>query len=178
MLQLNILSPRDKETFRYERARRILARFAARFFFLVLLAAGFLLPSYFMTVLQEKDIALEESQLLKDSRIAQAIEMERAIETSSREIRLLSSYVTKKASAGSYVESLITAASSGVIFNAIRADQTKKRVEIEGLALKRDDLLKTITAAEALPFVAEVKSPISNIVKESNSPFHLEIILK
>ena len=178
MLQLNILSPRDKETFRYERARRVWVRFAVRFFFLTLLAAGFLLPSYFMTVLQEKDIALEESRLSKDPRIARAIEMERAIEASRREIRLLASYVTNKQSLGVSTESLIAAASSGVIFNTIRADQTKKRIEIDGFAMKREDLLKTIAAAEALPFVAEVKSPISNIVKESNSPFRLEIILK
>ncbi len=178
MLQLNILSLKDKQTFRYERARRVSVRFAVRFFFLILLASGFLLPSYFMTVLQEKEIALEESRIREDPRVAQAIEMERAIERANREIRLLSSYAAKKSSLGVSVESLIAAASSGIIFNTIRADQTKKRIEIDGLALKREDLLKTIAVIEALPFVVEVKSPISNIVKESNSPFRLEIILK
>lgn len=162
----------------YERARRVLVRFVVRLLFLVFLQAGFLLPSYFMTVLQEKNVGAEGSQSKQDPRLVHALELERLALQSNKEIQLLQRYLSRGARPGDIVESILAVVAPGADINAVRVDAVKKQIGIEGIARKREDLLQTVASVQSLPFVADIKSPISNIVKESNNPFRLDITLR
>ena len=177
MLKVNVLSPADKLIFRYERARILVQRFSIRVIFIVLLFAVALLPSYFQTVFQQQEFSRQQENLAKSPEQLHVSEIDREVDSANKLISQLKGlFEAERQTTGMRFSALSKVLPARIRLQSLRI--SAEGASVAGVAETREDVVSVASALQNLDFVASVNSPISNIVREKNNQFRIDVKFK
>lgn len=178
MLNLNLLPEPQQKNLGYEIDRRMISFFGFWFFLLETLFAVFLFLAYLFVLLPEKDIqrsknAEEASQLAAD-----VVGKEEKIRNLNHLFEVVIVRGEKSRSIIPFLEELFLLAPEGIFVDTASFHAVEKKADIRGRAVTRDDLLRFAQKIRERSDVADVVSPVENIIKERDIVFTLAISMR
>ncbi|MBI2639423.1 MAG: hypothetical protein HYW90_00825 [Candidatus Sungbacteria bacterium] len=175
MLNLNLLPPNEKRDFRYELYRRTVLFFG---FWLSVYGVVFGIlatPAYFFAVFQ-----LAEFERSRDAEIAALKEsdagaIEDKINVFNQRLQFMIKREEKKQSVVALITGIFSETPKDVEVSLVKVDVRRGEAVLLGKAKTRGALLQFIAALRKDPIVGNVSSPVSNIIKEENIDFSLNL---
>lgn len=178
---MNFLTPEYDKLIRKEKGLRLVLTFLYMLFCVSAVGAVLLLPSYFVLVLSQDEILryveAEEAVLARK----QLQEIEKRAGQVSRTLDLYSSNESLRRPLAPLVASLANETPSAIKLSSI---ELKKNSDesfsflVRGKAKTRDEFLAYLDRIKRMQEAAAVISPVTNVLKESNLDFSLEIKIK
>lgn len=141
----------------------------------------FMLPSYF-TVVLSKDEVLRNLKAAED--VLARRESNKLEEETSKVNKAIADYEKNESKRHSFSGLLVsifkvTPPEVGIEkINLIKDKTGSFTLNVDGNASTRESLISYIANLQKLTSIAQVKSPISNLLEESNAAFHLELQIK
>ncbi|MBI4134540.1 MAG: hypothetical protein HY471_00320 [Candidatus Sungbacteria bacterium] len=178
ILPINLLPEEARRTVRYLVWRRIAFRFGFIAAGVLVLTVVALLPAYFFVALQRGEVGrlrdIEEQDPLRPKAEAVARDVARANDA----IRTLKATLTEEEPVNQLVSAILEQVPSGIYVKHVEFQRNTRRFSFAGLASHRNDILEFEKQLEKLPFVQEVVSPLSNIIRDANIEFTIQIVIK
>lgn len=175
---LNILPKTQKDENRFYILQRTVIRLGVLCAGLIFIESALLLPSYFLTVFQKDEILKLLSYEEKNPVRQHATEIQAKIVISESEISKLRGALLTTQFISSILPTLLAAAPMGIHLAHADFDKNTSTFNFSGKALKRSDILEFQKQLKAIPFVENVVSPLSNIIRESDIDFAIKVIIK
>lgn len=175
--QSNLLPPHLKAETRYAILRAATLRLGVLALALVLLAGVAALPSYFLARLQAKE-------LTKQAAIAAARQRKSVKETDDevariqRETRAVKSALGSENSVSDFFASLFSSMPPGVSLESADFDLDAKTLAIRGAADKRGTVAALESYLKSRPDLANVQSPLANLMRETGPKFIMTAAVK
>lgn len=173
---INLIPDSQKETVRAEYRHRLLSLSVLFVLLSIVIAAASLLPSYFIS--KTKYVALKERAdvLNKEGKRADMSRVSLIIQDLNEKLLLLRTE-KKNTDVGSIIMKLVENAGPSVKVASItyerRGDTAK--MDIIGVAGKRESLIAFVDKLKKEKLFSAVYSPVSNLVKETDISFNIEI---
>ncbi|MDO8523048.1 MAG: hypothetical protein Q7S12_02040 [bacterium] len=172
---------------KYERALRREKIYKLSSAFLILLSISALIwivcmtSSYFTIIFSKDDILrrVDAEEAVLARRKLNELESETA--KINKNISDYGINETKRRSFSDLLISIFRAASHGINFENIALSKDKDGsfiLNLGGNASTRTELISYISVLQKIPAFSEVRSPISNLLEESNAKFNLELKIK
>lgn len=178
ILQINLLPESARLEARYAVWQRVTLRLSVLAAGVIVVAAGALLPSYVLLSFQEAEIkqaaAREEQNPLRGDaeRVAQAV-----AEANSY-IRSLRSALNLEQPVNQMAIAILSQVSHGMRLNHIEFQHASRRFVIAGTAESRNDIIELEKRLSSLSLTEDVISPLTNIVRDTNVSFTMQVIVK
>lgn len=174
LFQLNVLSKEAKAEGRYALLRVVSIRFGIVLAVLTVLFGVLLLPSYFLTSLQKGEFLRQIESEEKNPLRQQAREVAELVGRSKRELKAVKTALTSERAISGLLPVLLEGLPAGIAFDRVEFDLVQAKIKFSGRAVKRNDVLDFEKRLKAIPFITEVISPLSNIIRESDAAFVIE----
>lgn len=174
LFQLNVLSQEAKAEGRYALLRVVSIRFGVVLAVLTVLFGVLLLPSYFLTALQKEEFLRQIESEEKNPLRQRAREVAKLVERAKREMRAVKTALVSERAISGLLPVLLEGLPVGIAFDRVEFDLVQSKIKFTGRAVKRNDVLDFEKRLRAIPFITEVISPLSNIIKESDAAFVIE----
>lgn len=178
----NLLPKKEKELLQKEYFTRLMIIVLGLLTGSTLLSAGFLVPSY-VALEVKKDTAGEQINLLNESILNKnSVETEKKLNTIIAKIEVLNRQ--DKISLTNFVNKIIENKPTEVhitdfLYNKVqKKDITEKVITLRGVADQRDSLLKFKDYLSGLELFKEVNLPLSNLTKDEDVDFLINLTLK
>ncbi|MFH0906998.1 MAG: PilN domain-containing protein [bacterium] len=172
MLQLNLLSPAEKEKIKMNKFIHFIVFFGISFLALLivfsLLLASVLFSSSIIVKSQNKLIEVREN----DEKSQQLVEIETKINNVNEHINQIN-IKQKNSVIWTFVfEELSKLTPLGIYLNSFSYYISGNIISISGNADNRDNLLLFKKALEQSPYFDEIDSPLSNLIKQTDIDFY------
>lgn len=178
LFQLNVLSRKAKADGQYALLRIVSIRIGVTLAVLTVFFGILLLPSYFLTALQKGDFLRQIEAEDKNPLRQRAAEVAKKVESAEKELRAVKVALSNERAISGLLPVLLEGLPSGISFDRVEYDLVQAKIKFSGRAAKRSDVLDFEKRLKAIPFIAEVISPLSNIIKEADSAFVIEVKFK
>lgn len=178
---MTLLGTNYERIVKKEKIYRVFSSFIFLLSLVVVIGMIFMLPSYFTVVFSKDDILrrLKSAEEILARRDSDKLEEEtRRINT------VIANYQNNEKKRRSF---------SGLLVSIFRITPPEIKIEnigflkdkegkftftVFGTASTRDDFISYVSGLQKLPILEQVKSPISNLLEESNASFKLELKIK
>lgn len=177
MLTLNLLTPQARQIIAYERYRRAALALVVSVGAALTIFAVLLLPTFFFITFYENELA---RQLEMERASAKRAKLD-ALESLAADINGLAGRILaeeQKSRIYPVVSEVVSAIPEGLTISSLRLSVDKKNLVIDGQAETRDIFLEAIKRLRDSPSVSNVVSPLSNIIRERDITFSLNISIR
>jgi len=173
---INLLPDNQKEMVRREYLRRRLIVIEVFFITLSLFATILLIPAYFASEAKFKSLKEQAGRLAASETEKASKEMVAEAAEVKRRIGLLEQKVVK---AAPFIAAAIAKKDEKVIIRSISYEHRGEtaRIDLRGVAQTRDGLLSFVERLKKESEFDAVHSPVSNLVKDRNIEFMVEIAI-
>lgn len=183
-MYINLLPREYQDELKYERISRFLAISGAFVFLMILASIILLLPSRIFLALEKTELARQLEAVKNSSAFSRVEQVETEIKNLNADI---ASFGQKKE--GLYaiapaIASVLNRRPDGIKITGIIFSPAEKNKEgssvmvVSGSARNRDLLLAFTKSNETNPFLKKVRSPITNLLKESDFDYSLVLEMK
>lgn len=178
MLNTNLLPPAEKLSLAYELRTRALLAVASGLGALLVIGLALLLPTIFFLGFVKSEVvrSLDLAQRQADQAGLSA-DADR-IENANHRADSVLHHADATASVSSKINSLIQAVPSAVAFSSLSYQAKSREIVIQGSSPTRSAFLQFLDALGKVPVVANVSSPISNVIRETNVAFSVTVALR
>jgi hypothetical protein len=183
-MSVNLLPQDYQKKIKAEHFRRLIAIFGFLIFIVIAANIVLLLPFQLSAVLQAKELQRELEITKKSPLFARIADIEKIIKELNAETDLFTKQENGRFEIGPIIKSVVSLRPAGIniqsfIFEAEdRAKNQPARISISGQAGSRPALLNFIKANESNRFFSQIRSPISNLLKEEDINYSLVLELK
>ena len=175
MLNLNLLPPAEKRNLAIIWRTRVLVLVTGGVVAVVLVGVLLLLPTYFL-------IGFQTAETVRAADLERQTQMQSGIETQITHIRsanriaeAVKQYQGQQRAVFPIFEAMIRSAGESVRIEAIKFRREDWECTVQGFAPTRQDLLAFTSALEKNEAIAEVSSPVSNLIRETAINFSLTV---
>lgn len=175
MLNLNLLPPNEKRDFRYELHRRVVSFFGFWLFIYGVIFGVLALPAYFFAVFQLVEVERSRDAEIAALKASGGGVIEEKINAFNQRLRFLVKREEERQSVVPLIAGVFSEIPKGVDVSLFKLDIRRGEAILLGKAKTRDALLRFITALRADSMVGSVSSPVSNIIKEEDIDFSLNL---
>ncbi|TSC72956.1 MAG: hypothetical protein G01um101470_233 [Parcubacteria group bacterium Gr01-1014_70] len=169
---LNLLPPENRKRIGYMRLSRFFLLFHSYIAFFFLIGIVLLLPTYFFLVFEHKGTSELVHTQSKTAESTEAREIEQRIEQTNIVLnRFESGFSPQPASLVRHIENIIALAPAGIQLTSLSYDKKAMRIQLQGQAAARNDLLQFISALRNQASFHNLESPVENILKGSDVSF-------
>ncbi|TSD03140.1 MAG: hypothetical protein Athens071416_201 [Parcubacteria group bacterium Athens0714_16] len=179
----NLLPKKEKDFIKKEYLIRLIIVFLSLLMVSMLLFVVFLIPSYISLVVKE-NTAIEQINLVKKSvQNKDNAEVEKKLNLIMVKTAVLKRYV-EETSLGDVIYAIVKNKPNGIyisdiLYNKIqKKDAIEKVITVQGTSETRDELLVFKESLIDVQYFKEVNLPLSNLTKDSDVSFLINIILK
>lgn len=171
MIGLNLLSPAQKDALRMRVLYALIERLMITLVFFTFLS-GFLL---ILTKIQlSKNLTeIESRQILT----AEYLTVNDSVKALEQQIARIETLQHMAISPSSLLRDIGERTPEGIAITSLRFDIPASILEVTGVAAKRDDLLSYEASLKKSPFVKQLDSPISNLLRKTDVDFQFAIKL-
>lgn len=183
-MAINLLPEDYKARVTVEYRRRMIAGFGAIAALTVAANIILLLPSGLAFTAQESELKRQQETLEKGALFAKVTEIESIIRRLNQQIRQYRALGTSVSRATPAIDAALENRPAGIVifgltFGVSSASAPgRSQIEITGKASSREALLAFSRSLEKDPAVESVKSPVSNLLRETNFDFLLTVIFR
>ncbi|RJQ37558.1 hypothetical protein C4552_00795 [Candidatus Parcubacteria bacterium] len=176
MLGLNLLPPVEKRNLAIIWRTRVVMLISGGVVAVVAIGVLLLLPTYFFIGLQTAE-TVRAAELERQSQAQSGIEAEiTRIRAANRLAEIVEQYQAGRRPVFGLFETVIRKA-GGVRIENLEFKGKERQFVLRGFAPTRQDLLAFVAALEADEAIAEVSSPVANLIREVAISFSLTITL-
>lgn len=171
MITLNLVPQTEKENYQTEISRRFVVFFSIGCFVIFLAFVGLLIVSYLFIYFQ---IGPETKRLEVEKQTEKAkkvVEFEKQIKDINMKLNAITNAKKQIVPAMKIVEETFSTVNDGAYLKSIVYDKNTSTVSIKGFARTRNDALKIEENIKKNPLFAELNSPYSNFLKQTNIDF-------
>lgn len=168
---LNLLSPSQKEALRMRVVYAMLERLMITLVFFTLLSGGLLILAKMQL---SKNLAEIESRQILTSEYVTVNDDVKALEQQIARVETLQRMAI---SPSALLQDIAGRTPEGIAIASLGFDLAAAKLDLTGIAAKREDLLAYEEAMRASPFVKQLDSPISNLLRKTDANFQFAIQL-
>ena len=171
MIRLNLLSPAQKDALRLRVLYALIERLIVTLVFFAFLSGILLI----LTKIQlSKNLTEIESRQILTAEYVSVNDNVKALEQQIARIESLQRMAT---SPSSLIRDIAERTPAGIAIASLRFDIPSASLEMTGVAARRDDLLSYETTLKESPFIKQLDSPISNLLRKTDVDFQFTIHL-
>lgn len=175
MLTLNLLPPQQKKNLNYEIDRRMVQFLGFWFSAVIIIFGVLMLPAFFFISFEQSEVEHVKKVEEEAQKAAHTSELEEKIRGTNALLDIILAREYKKKDVASFLGEILSGAPAGVSVTLIVHEPLKNHVNISGAADTRGALLKFVDFLKKAPEIKNVSSPVSNIIRQQNINFSLEI---
>ncbi len=171
MIGLNLLSPKQKDALRTRVLYAMIERLMVSVVFFSLLAGVLLV---FAKIQLSKNLTqIEARQILA----AEYVTVNDSVKALDQQLARVDALQRLAVSPSSLLRDLAARTPPGIAVANVHLEIGTGKMELTGIAARREDLLAYEEAMKKSPFVKQLDSPISNLFKKTDVNFQFEILL-
>ena len=171
MIWLNLLSPAQKAALRTRLLYAMIERLMISLVIFALLAGALLL--LVKAQLSKNLIEIQSRQILA----AEYVTVNESVRVLDQQLARVETLQKMAMSPSALLRDLAARTPSGVAVTSLRFEVTTGKMNVNGIAATRENLLAYEAALKGSPFVKQLESPISNLFRRTDAPFQFEIQL-
>jgi hypothetical protein len=172
MLNLNLLPAEDKNNVRFEELRRLVIFVTAFSLAIMAVFTIFLLPAYFILTFQKNEVLRELDIAEKSERLTDVKTIEKEVQLLNGLFRRISAGDGSSPAFSRALERVLEDAGPRISFSDVSYAKASS-FSVSGFAPTRDDLIGFENKLKGNPYLKNISSPLSNIIKESNINFSI-----
>lgn len=173
---INLLPSVAKKKYHLELVRRLVMFYSIGLFVIVGVFIG-LLYSVHMYLEIVKEATLESVEVFRKTPQYKALqESEKKVKSLNVQMQKVLALNNQTVRTTKVFTDVYVKLPPGIFINTMSLDVGTQKLSIGGFSLSRNDILRFKEDLEKLSWVKKINSPTSNILRETNSPFTLEIV--
>jgi len=171
MIKLNLLPPKEKKEIELADFNYLIVSFGVYLLFILIIFSLLLASTYFCLVifLKTQSLLIEDKKGNKENQ--SLVETEENIKQANQQINKVFIKERDLIVWTPIIEELAQIVPNGIYLNSFSSQTDTNRINISGWANKRDTLLLFQESLEKSPYFVEIKSPLSNLIKQEDIDF-------
>lgn len=171
MIRLNLLPPKEKKELKWADLNQLVIILSVWLLFFLLLSSLFLIGSYsyLSNLLKKQGVLIEIRQ--DDPKIQHLLELENKVQQANRKIERI--YLKQKELIlwVPLLEEISELIPGKLYLKTFIYQPNTNQISLSGQANTRDDLIRFENSLKQSPYFTEIKSPLSNLLKQTNIDF-------
>ncbi|GEM_PF-2736322 len=178
MLNLNLLPPDEKTNLAYEFRTRAVLRVGWLLLACLFIAATLFLPTMFLLSFQKTEVArILELERLREEQSGIRDEMAR-VKAVNREADVVIQNLTTRRTSSGLLQDLFGSIPAGISLSDVTYTSSSNALSIAGFSPTRALFLSFLDSLRKDARVAEVASPVSNVIRDTDITFSIRVTLR